>query len=83
MMNADTVETILQTAALVAPALDPKAAAALGVLVPVATQLIHAATALHQAGVLPPAQLAELFTTIGADIERTHEAWAALDTKGA
>lgn len=73
--------TALQTALAVAPALaaaDPKIAAVVA-LAPVAIQLLQSATSLQQAGVLPAAQLAGLFASIGQGIQSTHDQWAAMN----
>lgn len=76
------VETALQTAAVLAPVLDPKTAT-VAALAPVALQMLQAATQLQQAGVLPPDQLAALFASIGSGIQATHNQWTAMNAKGA
>lgn len=77
----DTAQTILTTALQTAAAIavtDPKAAAAVA-LAPFIVQMLTAATQMQQAGTLTPAALADLFASIGAGIQGTHNEWAALD----
>jgi hypothetical protein len=77
--------TVLQTTATLAPVLaaaDPKIAAVVA-LAPAAIQLLQSAVTLQQAGVLPPAQLASLFASIGQGIQSTHDQWVAMNAADA
>jgi hypothetical protein len=82
MSTASTIaQTALQTAAALAPQLavaDPKVATVVA-LAPIALQLLQSATVLQQAGVIPPEQLATLFSSIGTGIQSTHDQWAAMN----
>jgi hypothetical protein len=85
MSTADTAQTILTTALQTAAAIavtDPKAAAAVA-LAPFIVQLLTAAAQMQQAGTMTPAALADLFTSIGAGIQSTHDEWAAMNTADA
>jgi hypothetical protein len=57
--------------------------AAVVALAPVAIQLLQSATQLQQAGVLPPEQLAALFTSIGQGIQLTHDQWQRMNAADA
>jgi hypothetical protein len=85
----DTTNTVATTVEQTAAAMLPEIAAAAGAsnptvaavvaLAPVALQLLQAATQLSSAGAMTPDQLASLFSTIGANIQATHNQWAALN----
>jgi hypothetical protein len=70
--------TILLTAGGVAAAGNPAVASA-AALAPVALQLLNSAMQFSQAGVMTPAQLAALFTTIGQNINASHAQWEAMN----
>ena len=81
-------QTIVATAEELAPVALAAAAAstpgnaevALAVkLAPIALQTLQSALQLSQAGALSPAQLAALFSQIGAGIQQTHNQWEALN----
>lgn len=86
MSDAQAITTTaLQTAASLAPTLaaaDPKvaaitAAATLGI------NLLQAATAAQQAGMIPADQLAALFLSVGQGIQSTHQQWAEMNAADA
>lgn len=82
-------QTIAATAEELAPVALAVAAAAAGAgsgetalavkLAPIALQTLQSALQLSQAGALSPAQLAALFSQIGAGIQQTHNQWEALN----
>lgn len=77
----DTIKTALDTAAALAPtlaAIDPKVAI-VAELAPLAIQLLQAATAAQQAGLIPAEQLAGLFASVGTGIQSTHDEWVAMN----
>jgi hypothetical protein len=76
------VTTIEQTAA----AMLPEIATAVGAANPtvaramaLALQLLQSVTQLSNAGAMSPDQLAQLFSSIGKDIQATHEQWVAMN----
>jgi hypothetical protein len=76
---ADTVaETLKQLApALIGAALlkNPSAAQ----VAPLVLQLLQTATQLHSVGTLNDQQLADLFVSVGAGVQVTHNAWVAMN----
>lgn len=77
--------TALQTAAALAPALaalDPKAAA-IAEIVDEALTFLQSAAKLHQAGVIPDVQLANLFSSIGNGVLTAHAQWGAMNAAAA
>lgn len=78
----DAVKTVAETAAPVilaaALASNPNAKA-IAELAPVALQLLQTANTLHNAGAMSQQQLADLFSSVGAGLKASHDAWVAMD----
>ena len=76
---ADTVtETLKQLApALIGAALlkNPSAAQ----VAPLVLSLLQTATQLHSVGTMSDQQLADLFASVGAGVQVTHNAWVAMN----
>lgn len=79
------IQTAVQTAEALAPAIlataaaaDPRAAVALQ-LAPVAIQAMQSALQLAQAGAMTPEQLAALWQTVGAGVQKAHSDWEAMN----
>lgn len=79
------IQTAVQTAEALAPALlataavaDPRAAVALQ-LAPIAMQAMQSALQLAQAGAMTPEQLAALWATIGQGVQKAHSDWQAMN----
>lgn len=48
-------------------------------LAPVAIQFLQSALQLQQAGIISAEQLAQMFSSVGAGIQNTHDQWAAMN----
>ena len=83
-MNAQTqanITTAIQVATALAPvvsASSPQGAAVVA-LAPIAMDLLNAAIKAQSVGLMTPDQLAQWFSTVGANIASTHSQWAAMD----
>lgn len=81
--------TIVTTAERTTAALLPEIAAAAGAsnptvaavvaLAPVALQLLQEATQLSAAGSMSPDQLAQLFSSVSATVQASHNQWTAMN----
>lgn len=81
----DIATTALQTAVALAPTLvaaDPKVAA-ITAAATLGLNLLQAATAAQQAGMIPADQLSALFLAVGQGIQSTHLQWAAMNAADA
>jgi len=83
-MDAQTqanINTAIQVAAALAPVVggtSPQGAAIVA-LAPIALDLLNAAVKAQSVGLMTADQLAQWFSTVGANIASTHAQWAAMD----
>jgi hypothetical protein len=88
MMSAQTqanINTAIQVAAALAPvvgASSPQGAAVVA-LAPIALDLLNAAVKAQSVGLMTADQLAQWFSTVGANIQSTHNEWIAMDAADA
>ena len=83
MTDSDVVaDTVAETLKQMAPALigaavlkNPSAAE----VAPLVLQLLQLATQLHSVGTMTDQQLADLFASVGAGVQTTHNAWVAMN----
>ena len=76
-------EQILPAVIAAAGAAASPQVAAITELAPIAVNLLQSAMQLQSAGAMTGDQLAALFATIGQGVQSTHDAWTALNEKGA
>lgn len=83
-MDAQTqanINTAIQMATALAPivgATSPQGAAIVA-LAPIALDLLNAAVKAQSVGLMTADQLAQWFSTVGANIASTHSQWQAMD----
>jgi len=78
MTTLQQAETTAAQLAPLAGLISPQAAT-IAAIAPIAIDMLNSAVKLTQAGAMTQDQLAQLFLTIGAGIQTTHDKWSALN----